>query len=601
MTRLAGLACRTLVILSLPLSFRTSGAQVIRGVVTERVSGVPLRGTLISVASVPDSLLPGGIRHTLTNGRGEYALRLASGGRYVLTAKRIGVARHSSSEFSLGDGETKRIDLALNPFEQKLPTVNVVNYNLCFRRNEQRAHITALWDEVRTALQATGVSREEQLVSGLLSRYIRTLEPLSLRILEDRRTVFEGLFERPMRSISGDSLAKVGFWRAQDRDTLVFYGPDDEALLSAAFRGAHCFELIPDTDSPRGLVGLGFRPRRPNVKGGIEGVIWIDAGNFELRYVDFRYTNLITLPANPHLGGQVHFERHPSGAWFVRRWFIRMPLVPEVVITAARAGRRGTTHPTVWRLMEEGGSLYSPGLRSWEAPGTITGVISDSTGEAPLRGAVVALSGTPLSTEVDSLGRFRFDSIPPGAYSLLASHSAYAEFGQLADDEPLMLEAGRHYRANLRAITTTQLRSMLCEVVRTQPPFGTTVMSTPNQAVVRILVVDSDSGSYVTGFPLWLRWRETNTVDSLAQAIDKNKSLARALEIRPGINEGGDDGLQGLESVTDGAGGATFCGVPEGTPLELLWLRPRTSIPIASFRLKKGEIVVRSFTVRPPR
>ena len=370
--RLAVLACPTLVIFALSVSFRTAGAQVIRGVVIERVSGVPLRGTLISVASVTDSLRPGGIRHTLTNARGEYALRLASDGRYVLTAKRIGVARHSSSEFSLGEGETKRIDLAIDPFEQKLPTVNVIDFNLCFRRSEQRAQIAALWDEVRTALQATGVSGEEQLVSGVLSRYVRTLEPLSLRILEDRRTVFEGLFERPMRSISGDSLAKVGFWRAQDRDTLVFYGPDDEALLSAAFSGGHCFALVTGKDAPRGLIGLGFQPRRPDVKGGIDGTIWIDVGTFELRYVQFQYTNLITLPANPNLGGQVHYERHPSGAWLVRRWFIRMPLFPEVVIAAANAGRRGRQQPTVWRLMEEGGSLYSPGLRSWEAPGTIS-------------------------------------------------------------------------------------------------------------------------------------------------------------------------------------------------------------------------------------
>jgi hypothetical protein len=578
---LPGPRCLTLLALALSVASHRAGAQVIRGVVTERVSGVPLRGTLISVAIVPDSLQRGGIRHTLTNARGEYALRLASGGRYVLSAKRIGVARHSTDVFTLGAGETRRIDLALDRFEQRLPTVNVVDHNLCFRRNEQRGQILSLWDEVRTALVATGVSREEQLVSGVLSKYNRTLEPLSLRILEDRRTVFEGLFERPMRSISGDSLAKVGFWRAQDQDTLVFYGPDDVALLSTAFSGGHCFELVSGKDAPRGLIGLGFQPRRPNVKGGIDGTIWIDAGNFELRFVQFRYTNLITLPANPHLGGQVHYERHPSGAWLVRRWFIRMPLFTKAV----------TYRPTVWRVFEEGGGLYSPGLRSWEAPGTITGIVTDSTGQAPLRGTVVALSGTPLSAEVDSLGRFRFDSIPPGAYTLLASHSAYADFGQMADDEPLTLESGTEYQANLRAITTTQLRSMLCDVVRTEPPFGTTVTSTPDQSIVRILMSHADGSGIISGLPLWLRWRDPKQNEPTNDRIEPNLP----------------QNLLGLQSITDNAGGATFCGLPAGISIELLMVitdnvaEGGREVRVSSFTLKRGEITVRSFNVRPPK
>jgi hypothetical protein len=100
--------------------------------------------------------------------------------------------------------------------------------------------------------------------------------------------VAEGLYDRPMRSISGDSLAKVGYWRTQDADTMVFYGPDAEALLSDAFQSGHWFEFVQGSGTRRGFLGITFRPRRVRNMGGINGTIWIDASSFELRFVEFR-------------------------------------------------------------------------------------------------------------------------------------------------------------------------------------------------------------------------------------------------------------------------------------------------------------------------
>jgi len=582
-------------ILALTLALQSANAQIVRGTVRERVSGLPLPGVLVSIAAVPDSLRPGGIRHTLTNARGEYALRLSSGGNYVVSAKRIGVARRNTEVPALRDGETRRVDLELDRFEHKLPVVNVVDVNLCFRRNDQRGQIVALWDEVRTALLATGVTRQERLVTGWFSQYARTLEPRTLRIFEDRRTVSQGFFDRPMKSISGDSLAKVGYWRQQDEDTLVFYGPDDEVLASPEFRAGHCFELITGKDAIKGFVGLGFRPRRPSSKGGIEGTLWVDAGTFELRFVEFRY-DIITIPSNPHIGGQVHYLRHPSGAWLVRRWFIRMPLFPQVSTLAVQRAGGGEMRPlpTVWRLLEEGGGLYTPGLRSWETPGTITGVVTDSTGRSPLVGTVVGLSGTPFSVEVDSLGRFRFDSIAPGAYTLLASHPVYADFGQMADDEPLTVEAGKVYRANMRAITSTQLRAAVCDAARAESPIlSRSEPPSSDLATVRILFSNADGSGPVRGLPVWLRWR-----DPEQQAA--NDSITREISQK----------LLGAESMTDDVGGATFCGIPPKTMLELVMLRSDDDptvplgervVRVTSFMLERGDVVLRSFTVRPPR
>jgi hypothetical protein len=565
---------------------------------------------VVSVASVPDSLVPGGIRHTLSNARGEYAVRLSSGGQYVVSAKSIGVTRYRSDVLTVRAGETRRVDVVLDRFEQKLPVVNVVETDMCYRRTNQRREIVALWDEVRTALIATSVSREEQLLTGHLSRYVRTLEPGRLRILEDRRTSSEGVFERPVRSISGDSLEKFGYWGKQGSDTLVFYGPDDEALLSPAFRRMHCFELITGRDAIRGFIGLGFRPKGVNLKGGIEGTIWIDAGNFELRFVEFRYTNLITIPRSPDLGGQVHYDRHPSGAWFVRRWFIRMPVFPQVVTSEVGTGR-GSSRPMLWRILEEGGGLYTPGLRSWERPGTITGVITDSTGRHPLRETAVSLSGTPFSTLVDSLGSFRFDSVAPGAITLLASHPTYAMFGQLADDEPLTLEPGRDYRASMRAITTTQLRLMLCDAARATAPLFSKAPAPPpsHTATVRVLVTTANDGSAAQRLPVWLRWRDAKPKegpDTLALLVEKDKTFGPVVGSIPGIL----NRLDGIQSMTDEMGGVTFCGVPSGTPLELVMLRSdddpaflqgAREVRITSFVLKPGELALRSVSVVPPR
>lgn len=568
-------------------------AQVVRGVVTERVSGQRLAGVLVSVASVPDSLVPGGIRHALTDAQGEFALSLPRAGSYALSAKRIGVERFSAPVFQLRTGETKRFEIALEQLGMRLPNVAVNATNLCLPKQDQLKTFVALWDEARTALIASELSVEDQRLSGWLSQYQRSLDPASLRILQDQRSVAEGLYDRPVRSISGDSLAKVGYWRTQDADTMVFYGPDAEALLSDAFQSGHCFEVVQGSGDRRGLMGLNFRPRVVRNMGGINGTIWLDGSNFELRYVEFRYTNLITIPRSPHLGGEVHFLRHESGAWVVRRWFIRMPLFPTIRPAIGGAGfARNAPLPSVYRIIEQGGGLFLPQLRTWEKPGFIEGVITDSTGRRPLRGAMISLSGTPYSTEVDSAGRFRFDSIPPGAYTLLASQREYADLGQLADDEPLNVVAGETYRSRMRAITTSELLNILCDGKPQEP----------GSATVRIVLTHADSGHGVSELPVWLRWsdpKQKETIDPVNP---------RSLIVFTDSGQTGEQ-LLGVQTITDVSGGATFCGVPAGRRLELVMLRADDNpevpggaryVRITTLVTGAGEVGSRSASIRPP-
>lgn len=564
---------------------RDAEAQVVRGGVTERGSGRPLGGVLVSAAAAGTAASRDTV-YVLTSPEGQYSLRLPRAGSFVLLFKRIGVARHQSAPIRLGAGESTDLNVELDPLAARLPITDVTATNLCLGKPDQLHAIVALWDEARTVLRASEVTRRDQQVSGWLTKYQRTLDPRSLRILDDQRSVAEGRYTQPMRSADGAFLARVGFWGATSHDTLVFHGPDAAALLSEPFQAGYCFTQVQGSGARKGLLGIEFRPKRGTEVGGITGTMWMDLLSFELRFVEFRYQNLITEPRSPDLGGEVHFVRHGASGWIVQRWHIRMPEFRFVERASQVRGRRvveqfGVLH----RIREEGGSLYSTELQSWEAPGSVRGSIVDSTGRRPLGGAVVSLSGTPFSTVADSTGSFRFDSIVPGPYVLLAANEGYAGLGQLVTDLPLNVDAGKSESVRLRAVSTETLRARLCVVQGAEP--GATVL--------RVLAIDADSGHALGALRLWLRWPrppDETTRDSVATGL---------------MEEGN---LLGIQHQTDGNGVATFCGVPSSTPLELVMLRSddldlvangARFVRVTSFVVGHGELVSRTIQVKRPR
>jgi hypothetical protein len=362
----------------------------------------------------------------------------------------------------------------------------------------------------------------------------------------------------------------------------MFLGPDAEVLLSGTFHRDYCFLSVEGRGERRGMLGIEFRPRRGLLTRGISGTMWLDMMSFELRFVEFSYAGLVTIPGNLSLGGEVHFAKHETGGWVVQRWHIRMPQFSRVQ-PAIASGHVSRRPPVVYRIVEQGGSLYAPTLQSWEAPATVIGTVMDSTGRNPVIGAAVSLSGTPFSTIVDSTGSFRFDSIIPGAYVLLASDPAYVAFGQLAADQPVRLSAGETYRARLTGATTQALRKALCEL---QP-------DDEKKAVLRVMAVDADSGSTLARLRLWLRWPDP-------------EQKAPADPIGPGVAQR----FVGLETETDVTGGATFCGVPPGTMVNLMMLRgdDDVTIPegarfvrITSFVLDPSALAARTVYVRRPK
>lgn len=593
--RIVLLALALFTVLALLTLFATEvQAQVARGTVTEEGTGAPLSGVLITLERLPDS--GGGVAapvlSVLSNRAGAFSVRAPGPGRYQLSLKRIGVQRFTTLPFELAEGESKQTDVSLAPaVPHTLPRVTVTTADPCNRRGNQATRVAALWDEARTALTATQISLRERLFEAWVTRYVRQLDPKSLRILSESRSGTQGLVDRPFVSQSGEVLAERGFWHQIDRDTTAFYAPDADVLLSNAFLATHCFTAVGPTGGPRSAVGLAFQPRRGRNVADVEGTLWLDARTFELQRVEFAYTHLPVVPGGPRLGGEVHFARLPSGAWVVRRWFVRMPHYAQV--TSARRGgeARGRLTATLHRVLEEGGDVFAEGLRLFGRPATILGTVLDSLGQ-PLPDSYLRLSGTPFIAEADSAGRFRFDSLPAGSHTVVAENEAYGELGLLVDDLALTVEEGETRQVVLRAERTVDIAARMCP---DQPP------ATGVTGIVRLTMLDTATAAPLKEFPLWIRWRvpvDSQVVldSTVRQVRDAATGEAQTFVTRTMSTH------DGMESRTDAQGVVIFCGIPADRPLELHQLLPDGgSTKLHDFRLRAGHITPLSLAIPPPR
>ena len=502
-------------------------AQVVRGRVAEMNSGIPVAGALVSlVGETGDSARA----NVLTTEAGDYAVRAPTPGRYRLTVKRIGVRRFVSAVFGLDDGETRALDVSLDAVAQTLPEVTVSG--LCATRPRELSRIASLWEEARTALEATEISLRDRLIEAQISRYAGELDPSSLRVLFDWRSDAQLMVRQPFTSPSGDSLSAVGYWRELPGDSVEFLAPDASALASNAFIRDHCFALASPPRSRPDLIGLGFVPARDRRLADITGTIWLDARRFELRFIAFRYTRLPAMANANRVGGEVHFARLASGAWIVDRWFIRMPHVIVV--------------PDDWphqQLREEGGAVIADGVVPPTRLASLTGVFLDSAGRR-VAGAVVRAIGIHRQVLTGADGSFRFDSMPPGGVSIVAHTDGYDSFAMLAASRRVDLQAGRVQRFDLRAPNAAAMRREVCP--QASASFG---QRRSVRGVLRMLMVDSATTVPLPGVRFIASW------PAAAEAADAEDADSAQERYRL--------------AVTDSRGAATFCDLPTGFPVEV--------------------------------
>jgi hypothetical protein len=288
----------------------------------------------------------------LSGERGGYAIRAPSPGQYRLTAKRIGVARYISEPFLLGAGETRQLDIVLSPVAQVLPEVRVLDAIVCVGDERDRASVASLWEEARTALLAAELSLRDSLFEARVSRYARSLDPRTLRVLQESWGDLQGVIDRPFGLLTADSLSRIGY-RHEVGDETFYHALDAAILLDPAFLRDHCFS----PRSARGHVGLVFEPEPARALPDVAGTVWMDARTFELRVVEYRYTGIGSFPGSARVGGEVHFSRLESGAWTTSRWFQRIPADARLLSPVDAVPRLPAiiVRPAGAVLLEEGG------------------------------------------------------------------------------------------------------------------------------------------------------------------------------------------------------------------------------------------------------
>jgi hypothetical protein len=439
----------------------------------------------------------------------------------------------------VGAGETVVRDLQVDAVLYVLPEVVVTSLATC-RRSANAARIAALWEEARTALFASELSLRDELFRAHVTRYVRELEPRDARILSETRSEVSGVVSRPFTSVDPDSLSQRGYWWPEPDGSVTYYGPDAEVLLSDAFVRDHCFEERRQRDR-RGMVGLGFRPLADRTLPDVVGTLWLDERTFELRFVEFTYSRTITNAApSAHIGGEVHFARLASGAWIVRRWFIRLPFVgkPSAPLTTRRTTAPWVlVRPSNLQLREEGGEVAAEELVAGSSMASVTGVVRDSANR-PWEGVRIRLAGSRLTTTSRATGAFTLDSVSHGTWQFIVEDPGYDTLGLAAAEARAEVQPNRATRVTLRALDTRGILGRLCPTVPIRRGTG----------ALRLAIRTTGGDSLVSQLPLQVTWTPVGS---------------RGRPLPPEF----------LQRATDDQGRVTLCGVPAGVELTILVAR----------------------------
>jgi hypothetical protein len=444
------------------------GAQVVRGVVRDARTQAPIPGVIVSLdvapggATIGDSTQRASLVYAvLTNDRGEFSVQSQRAGRWVISAKMVGMRRWVSPPFELNVGENARRDIVLEAidFTASLPTVSVTTDAPCSINPRESQRVAVMWEEARAALTAAQLSVRDRLFRATVVRYQRRLSP-NMRVLRDDKSVRRGVTERAFVSVSPESLSAEGYVQRDAEGGLTFNAPDAEVLTSTAFVRDHCFSLARPRRERPGLIGLAFQPVRSREQSGIQGAIWLDSTNYALRIVDFGYTRLPEYIDPAHARGEVQFGHLDNGAWYVSRWYIRMP---EYRVETPNSRVLIAASPVIDEFREEGGDVTIDGTASHVRSARVVGRATDSTGRA-MRNAVVRLKGTPHTSPVAADGSFSIDSLAAGSYTLELEHRDYASLGMLAAEQDLEVGEGRDVSTAVRALSSEQVLRRLCGV-----------------------------------------------------------------------------------------------------------------------------------------
>ena len=349
--------------LGLLLGARPAGAQTVRGWV-EQADGVPIFGAFIMLEDSSGVVS----RRVLSTESGSYRITAPAPGAYRLRAERIGYSAAVSPWLRLDEGEDLSYRFVIEPSPVRLREIRVEERARCTILPDEGIELQRVWDEALKAITATAWTGQQPYFRFDAVMHTQTLDnrgrPTAEAVLEEVR--FYG--RHPFRAIPAQDLVLGGFVQ-RPGGQVAYYAPDADVLLSDSFVRRHCFRLVRGRAESAGLLGLEFETLPQSRLPDIEGVMWLDPASSELRWLDFTYVNLEASIEQQGLGGMVEFARLPSGAWIIRSWWIRVPVVEWIPGQLQRPGR--------YRLLgidEGGGQVVSVWLTA-----RIAGLLSTDT------------------------------------------------------------------------------------------------------------------------------------------------------------------------------------------------------------------------------
>lgn len=507
-------------------------AQSVAVRVTEAETGQPIYGALAHLLSGGDAQ-----RSALTDERGRALFVGVEPGSYGLRVEMIGRRTAEVGDVAVPVGETVLWEIRMESSAISLEGISVeAEGGRCRVRPEEGLLVAEVWEEVRKGLAAAALTDREQVYRYRTVRWVRDLDRDSKAVRGEERRRSGGYLRTPFESRPAEDLLENGFVQAGAGGDLYF-APDAPVLLSDPFLDTHCFGLERGEDEAAGLLGLTFEPtgQRKRVPD-IAGTLWVDPATSELQWLDYRYQNLDADLTSTEVGGRVVFQRLPDGTWIVPEWRIRMPTV-EMIRDA-----RGRLQPYLAAYREVGGMVTrvdEPGSGTvLEAEsGTLEGIVLDSLGAEPLRGARVWVEGSDQQVFTGPDGRFRIGGLSGGTYRVAFSHPALDTLG--FTPEPVTREVRRGSVTSVR-LAMPSVADLLFAACRDEGrPEGS--------AALLGWVRDAGSGVLLAGAVVRVEWQGDWRFPS--QGGREYVRLTR---------EG-----QGLETTADGEGRYRICAVPE--------------------------------------
>lgn len=543
-------------------------AQSVQGRMVHESDGRPVAGGFVILTDT----LGHEVARALTDASGAFVLVAPTPGAYRLRSAVIGWQATLSPPVLLERGATVDYTFVIRPRPVVLEAVQVEGETACRGSREAGEAVLSAWGEARKALQAVTWTQQTARFEFRWIRYERTLDARSLLVLSEITSPEQGVFAQgPFGTVAPDSLWTLGFVRAAESGAWLFEAPDAPTLLSEQFASFHCFAVVAP-DGEREAIGLTFQPVGDRDVPDIDGTLWLDRLSGELRALEFRFVNLPWNIVNEHVGGRVEFQRLPSGAWVVRRWWIRMPMLE----TAIGLTPDGQPRVVARRLREQGAVVSE--IRHLDGspvaigePGHIAGTVYDSAHAEPMGEALVFLAGTPYQTRTDSTGAFALREIPAGTYLLGVEHPAIAAAPPLPGTRSITVLPGEGLDVWLGVPSTETLWHSICPDI-------------PRSEAVGALSgrVTEGPGRPISGATVSAQGRRW----ILSDGPPYYRSIDRAV----------------VTAVTGPDGGYAMCGFEEGLPIRVQAAlgERHTGVPIMAW-VDGGRISRVDLTLRPQR